>query len=163
MLNRRHFLTIAGATATFCALKPPLAFAADPILTLHGSQTGGDVASSLAEMDAFPQTSFATTTPWHQGVVKFSGVSLKDYLAALKVDPKQIRLVALNDYSVDAEVAGLLEGDALLATRQNDQPMPVSDKGPVFLVFPFDSRAELQHQTYYSRSVWQLTEIDILA
>ena len=55
----------------------------------------------------------------------------------------------------------LQEAGALLATRQNGTIMPVSDKGPVFLVFPFDSRPELQHQTYYSRAVWQIAEINV--
>ncbi len=94
--------------------------------------------------------------------MKFSGVSLKDYLAAFGVKAQDIRLIALNDYSVDANVSELTGGNAILATRQNGQTMPVEDKGPVFLIFPFDSRNELQHQTYYSRSVWQLTEIEIV-
>lgn len=135
--------------------------AAEPILTFQGGAVT-PMAMDMAALDAMPQTSFKTATPWQQGVVEFSGVSLKDYLAAVHATPKQIRLVALNDYAVEADVAALLAGDALLATRQDGAPMPVSDKGPVFLIFPFDSRSELQHQTYYSRAVWQLAEIDVV-
>ena len=37
--------------------------------------------------------------------------------------------------------------------------MPVTDKGPLFIVYPFDSNPELKHQLFYSRSAWQLNRI----
>lgn len=43
----------------------------------------------------------------------------------------------------------------------NDQPMPVREKGPLFLVYPFDSKAELQAATFYNRSAWQLRALQI--
>lgn len=165
MIDRRQLILGAGALATLAATKA--SFAKDEILTLRGTfaKAGpdGGLASSLADLDALPQTRFSTTTPWQEGSVEFSGVALKDYFAMMGAAPEKIRLVALNDYVVDADVADLVAGDALLATRQNQVPMTIRDKGPIFLIFPFDSRSDLQHQTYYSRSVWQLTEIDILA
>lgn len=167
MLHRRSVLKAFGAMPMAWLAGVSVTSAAAPILTLRGgfakAGADGSVACDLASLDALPQTAFETTTPWHKGAVRFSGVSLKDYLAAFGAIPTTIRLVALNDYVVDADVAELLAGEALLATRQDGETMPVSDKGPVFLVFPFDSRSELQHQTYYSRAVWQLTEIDIVA
>lgn len=156
-----RFRLLAAALVLGAASFAMPALGGAPILVLERADKGAPQALDLAGMDALPQTAFKTTTPWHQGVVEFSGVLLKDYLAALGARGSQLRLVALNDYAVDAPVAELVEGGALLATRQNGQPMPVSDKGPVFLVFPFDSRKELQHQTFYSRSVWQLNEIDV--
>ena len=108
-----------------------------------------------------PQTTFSTTTPWHSGVTEFSGVSLKDFLSSTELSGKKLQIIALNDYEVQADISEMLEAGALLATRQNGAIMPVSDKGPVFLVFPFDSRPELQHQTYYSRAVWQIAEINV--
>ena len=37
--------------------------------------------------------------------------------------------------------------------------MPVRDKGPLFIIYPFDANPELKSQTYYSRSVWQVAKI----
>jgi hypothetical protein len=37
--------------------------------------------------------------------------------------------------------------------------MPVRDKGPLFIVYNYDSNAELQHQRFYSRSVWQVARM----
>jgi hypothetical protein len=163
MLSRRRFAQILAAIALAAYVGPRSASAADPILTLTGAADGAKttVALDLAAMDALPQTSFRTSTPWHEGVVEFSGVRLKDCLAAAKIAGTKVQLVALNDYAVDAQLDELVDGDALLATRQNGKVMSVEDKGPVFLIFPFDSRRELQHQSYYSRAVWQLAELNI--
>lgn len=161
MVVRRTFLSGFLAGLGLSALGLEQARADDVILTLRSADGTSIRAQTLAELDALPQQSFRTTTPWHKSSVEFSGVPLKTYFDLAKVAPTKIRLVALNDYVVDADVAELLTGAALLATRQNGVPLPVSDKGPVFLIFPFDSRSELQHQFYYSRAVWQLTEIDI--
>ena len=39
--------------------------------------------------------------------------------------------------------------------------MPVRDKGPLFIIYPFDSSAELRSEPYYSRSAWQLRTIEV--
>jgi hypothetical protein len=49
----------------------------------------------------------------------------------------------------------------LLALKRNGEYMPVRDKGPLFIVYPFDSRPELKHQRFYSRSAWQLARLDV--
>ncbi|WP_062016173.1 hypothetical protein [Aureimonas sp. AU4] len=112
-----------------------------------------------AALDALPQTRFRTTTLWHKEATEFSGVSARDLFSAVNLRANRLRLVALNDYVVDADADELVEGDGLFATRQDGVLMPVSDKGPIFLLFPFDEREELRHQTYYSRAVWQLCEV----
>jgi hypothetical protein len=38
----------------------------------------------------------------------------------------------------------------------------VREKGPLFMIYPFDSDAALRNPLYYSRSVWQLKTIDVL-
>ncbi|OQP85048.1 hypothetical protein BTR14_16935 [Rhizobium rhizosphaerae] len=161
MVVRRAFLFGLAASLGIPALGAASARADETILTLRDEKGTRIAAQTLAEMDALPQQSFRTTTPWHKGVVEFSGVTLKAYLDAAKVSPEKIRFVALNDYVVDADVASLIRGGALLATRQNGVPLPVSDKGPVFVIFNFDANPELHHQFYLSRAVWQLAEIDI--
>lgn len=114
----------------------------------------------VSDLDNLPQTAFSTRTPWHAEPTRFSGVLLKDYLAAKNITAKKLRFVALNDYVVESEVDILIEADAILATRMNGQLMPVSDKGPIFILFDFDGNSSLQHPIYYTRSVWQLEKIE---
>ena len=49
--------------------------------------------------------------------------------------------------------------NVILAVKRNGEYMPVRDKGPLFIIYPFDSNPELKSQTYYSRSVWQVAKI----
>ena len=61
-----------------------------------------------------------------------------------------------------------LEHDALdplcthvLARLLDDKPMPVRDKGPLFIIYPFDADETLRSERYYSRSAWQLKVIEV--
>ena len=163
MPTRRLFIRclIGLAIAGFASSTD--AQSSEPILKVEGLSSGKQtsIVLDLAAMDKMPKTAFSTATPWHNGVTEFSGVLLKDFLAVTHFSGTKLQIIALNDYEVEADISELQEAGALLATRQNGAIMPVSDKGPVFLVFPFDSRPELQHQTYYSRAVWQIAEINV--
>jgi hypothetical protein len=39
--------------------------------------------------------------------------------------------------------------------------MSVRDKGPLFLVYPFDKDQGLFNEKYFSRSVWQIKDIEV--
>jgi hypothetical protein len=49
----------------------------------------------------------------------------------------------------------------ILALKRDGEYMTVRDKGPLFIVYPFDSDPELKVQKYYSRSVWQVARIEV--
>jgi hypothetical protein len=40
--------------------------------------------------------------------------------------------------------------------------MAVRDKGPLFIIYPFDQHAELRNSVYHSRCAWQLKAIELL-
>ena len=126
---------------------------------LHVTSSGATHDFSLADLDAMPQTKFQTSTPWSEGVNEFSGVRLADLLKTVGPQGASLQLIALNDYVVTASSDELVKADALLATRRDGDLMPISDKGPIFVIFPFDDRPELKHQAYFSRAVWQLDRI----
>ena len=39
--------------------------------------------------------------------------------------------------------------------------MAVRDKGPLFIVYPYDSDEVLRSERYYNRSAWQLKSLEI--
>ena len=43
----------------------------------------------------------------------------------------------------------------------NGEPIPVKTKGPLFIVYPYDSKKELQSTVFYERSAWQLKSITV--
>jgi hypothetical protein len=46
--------------------------------------------------------------------------------------------------------------------KRNGEYMPVRDKGPLFVVYPFDSDPALRNQRYYGRCAWQLAQVDVV-
>ncbi|ALN74988.1 hypothetical protein [Aureimonas sp. AU20] len=163
MLTRRLFAKSLASLALASGSAWTPAFAKTAILTLSGRSNGASITVplDLADIDALPQTSFRTTTPWTEGVVEFSGVLLQDCLAASGITGDKLHLVALNDYEAEADRTDMANAEALLATRQNGRVMTIADKGPVFLMFPFDRRSDLQRRSYYAQAVWQLAEVNI--
>lgn len=136
------------------------------VLTVSG-RIGIRNAEKTAEFDmdmlaALPQHTFSTKTPWYPEAHKFTGPLLRDVLAAAGAQGKNLRAIALNDYKVDLPVADALKFNLVLARLMDDKPMPVRDKGPLFIIYPFDADEALRNERYYSRSAWQLKAIDVL-
>lgn len=160
------------ASAALVTALSPSAFALERpkgkvVLTITG-RIGIRNASQQAEFDmdmlaALPQQSFSTKTPWYPEARKFTGPLLRDVLAAVDAQGQNLRAVALNDYKVDLPLGDALKFNLVLARLLDDKPMPVREKGPLFLIYPFDADETLRSERYYSRSAWQLKAIDVLA
>ena len=69
--------------------------------------------------------------------------------------------VALNDYSAELPIEDIRKYEVILALKQNGEYMPVQNKGPLFIVYNFDSDPELKNQKFYSRSVWQVAKLEV--
>lgn len=114
-----------------------------------------------AAIRARPQQTVMTRTPWHDGTMTFSGPRLWDLLEPLKPTGKSLHITALNDYSVDIPLSDLQRYQPVLAWQLNGKALSVRDKGPLFLIYPFDAHPELHNQLYYGRSIWQIKRITI--
>jgi hypothetical protein len=114
-----------------------------------------------AMLDALPQQSFVTTTPWFKTPTKFTGPLLRDVLQALKANGTNIKATALNDYKINIPTEDALKYDIILATQIDGRVISVREKGPVFVIYPFDNHTELRSLTYYSRSIWQLKALSV--
>ena len=84
-----------------------------------------------------------------------------DVLAAVQAQGTQIKATALNDYRISIPVSDAQRFDLMLATRIGGETIPVRTKGPLFIVYPFDTDRQLQSNTYYERSIWQLKSIEV--
>jgi hypothetical protein len=167
MPTRRRFSQLAASTFALpwiraTALERP----SGPVVLVISGRVGLPNAGSRAEFDMgmleqLPQSSFVTRTPWYSGPRKFTGPLLRDVLAACGAQGSNLRAVALNDYHVDLPFDDTARYDVVLARLLDDKPMPVREKGPLFIIYPFDSSAELRNTVYYSRSAWQLKMIEV--
>ena len=116
----------------------------------------------MAMLARLPQTSFTTSTPWYPQPRKFTGPLLRDVLAAAGAQGVQVRAFALNDYRVDIPFEDATRYDVIVARQLDGKPMAVRDKGPLFMVYPFDAQPDLRNAVYYSRSAWQLRTLEVL-
>ena len=134
-----------------------------PILTISGkigtTNKEGTAQFDRPMLEALGMDTVETTTPWYTGPVKFEGVSLAKLLKQVGAAGERISIVALNDYSSEIPMEDVTRYNVILAVKRNGEYMPVRDKGPLFIIYPFDSNPELKSQTYYSRSVWQVAKI----
>lgn len=103
----------------------------------------------------------ATSTPWTDGVQEFTGVPLSKLLPGLDAQSR-IQLTAINDYAVSMPADAVGDEYPVVAYERNGQPMSLRDKGPFWLIYPFDLAAEYQTETVYARSVWQLVKIEVM-
>jgi len=142
------------------ALKPPTG---KVILTITGAITRFNQANSavfdMAMLEALGTTGFSTTTPWYNGVVHFEGVPMARLLDHVGASGKKVTAMALNDYSTDIPLDDFRRYNAILAVKRDGAYMPIRDKGPLFIVYPYDSDPDLKHQRYYSRSAWQVARL----
>ena len=134
-----------------------------PILTISGNigatNAGATAQFDRAMLEQMGMESFTTTTPWFTGPVEFEGVPLADLMTAVGANGTEIEAVALNDYKATIPIEDFEKYHVLLALKRDGEYMPVRDKGPLFIVYPYDEHGELQAQKFYSRSVWQVKEL----
>lgn len=115
---------------------------------------------TLSAFEELGLSQLSTRTPWDQDPVAFQGVRLNRFREALGISGN-LRVTALNDYSsvIPAEDT---EFNPILATRRAGVPLSIRDKGPLFLVYPFDEFPQLSNEAIYARCVWQITRIDVM-
>ena len=166
-----HFVSgFATGLVALTLLIAPAAHALQPatgkvILTLTGKVGDANKAKTaefdLAMLEKLPQRSFTTMTPWDKKPIKFTGPLLRDVMAAAKAEGTTLKAMALNDYQTTIPFADIKKFDVVLAHKMNGESIPVKTKGPLFIVYPYDTNKELQSTVYYERSAWQLKSLSI--
>ncbi|NKE44195.1 molybdopterin-dependent oxidoreductase [Roseomonas frigidaquae] len=132
------------------------------ILRVSGRIEGAERAFSLAELEALGMQDIATRTTWTgPDVLRFSGVPLASLLRACGASGTTLRIHALNDYAVNVPVEDATENGALLATRQGGMPLRIRDRGPIWLIYPWTERPELDAPVFRDRAIWQIRQIDV--
>lgn len=170
-----NFTRVAQGTATLFASAFLFAASvmADPakleapegttILSVSGNiaVTNADGAAEFDRemLEELGMQTIVTSTPWFTGKVTFEGVPLAKLLERVGAKGEEIVAIALNDYRGQVPVADAEKYGVILALKRDGEYMPVRDKGPIFIVYPYDEYAELHDQMYYGRSVWQVARL----
>ncbi len=133
------------------------------ILTVSGAirntNRGDSAVFDREGLESLGLAGFTTSTPWFDGPQRFDGVPMTRLMEAVGAAGTTVTAIALNDYTTEIPTADFARYNVLLALRRNGAYMPVRDKGPLFIVYPYDSAPELRGQPYYGRSAWQLARL----
>lgn len=133
-------------------------------LLISGKTSAGAAKTSALSIEEFeklaPLTKIKTSTPWHP-VSTFSGISGADFIASTGLDGDVVLATAVNDYRVTIPLRDLTELGLLFATRLNGKRLTLREKGPIFVIYPFDDQPKLKSDLYYGRSIWQLKKITV--
>ena len=173
MISRRKFSTLAlsAVLASTFAITGPVTEAGQslanpdgkPILSIEGRikvvNISGKAVFDRQMLEDMDMVSITTSTPWFDNPVTFEGVSLKDLMTRVDASGETVVAIALNDYRTTIPLADFYDRGAILAIKRDGSYMPISDKGPLFIIYPYDSDPALQSQKYYGRSVWQLSRL----
>jgi hypothetical protein len=158
---KRFFFTMVG-TLGLVQMTAGLA-AAEVLLSVDVKGDGSEIRTLTDEdLAALPQVSFTTSTIWTTDPVTFSGPSLASVLEAVGAQDGALSMVAVNDYKVEMPRSLVAEEVPVVANRINGEPFSIRDKGPLWVVFPYDSDARFQTEEIYSFSIWQLTQIQVV-
>ncbi|WP_299996489.1 molybdopterin-dependent oxidoreductase [uncultured Cedecea sp.] len=135
------------------------------LLTLSGNientNEAGKAVFDLASLEKLGMVSFQTTSPWYDGRTTFEGISLQKLMDYVGAKGSVVKVTALNDYTTEIPLSDFKKYNVILALKVNGKYMRVRDKGPLFVVYPYDSIPELNNQIYYSRSAWQVSKMSI--
>lgn len=135
------------------------------LLTVTGkvSHRNGPEGASFdaAMLQALPSRTTVASTPWYPKKTSFEGPLGAALLDAVGANGITLRVTALNDYVVEIPVSDFRAWPVILATKIEGAPISVREKGPIFVIYPFDEKPELYNELYFGRSAWQVKTIEV--
>ena len=135
------------------------------LLTVAGAiahaNADGAAAFDREMLESLPQVAFTTSTIWTEGAHVFSGPTLWSVLEAAGAEGSELAALALNDYKVSFPVSDVTDAAPIVATRIDGEEFGVRDKGPLWIVYPYDSSVDYRTEVVFGRSVWQLVRIEV--
>lgn len=137
-----------------------------PVLTISGdigvTNVGDTLVLDRETLTALAATSFETSTIWTDGVHTFTGVSLKTLVDEIGAEGGRFLATAINDYTVEIPAADAIEGGPIIAYSMDGEEMSVRDKGPLWVLYPYDNVADYRAEVVYARSIWQLDKLKVV-
>ncbi len=158
-------LLVAFMPATMAAAQDLAKPTGPVILEIRGNITrtndAGVARFDLPMLQAMGAEVVTTATPWTEGHTKFDGISGARLLDAVGAKGTKVVAAAINDYKAEIPIEDLRDKGAFLAFAADGKRLTVRDKGPLWLLYPFDAKPDLKTEVYFGRSVWQIKSLEI--
>ena len=156
-------ILIMASASGFAADKLPAPQEA-VVLTIEGSIAKSNTADGKAQFDFkmlkdLGVRSFKTKTPWIEGISEFNGVRMSGLMKAVGATGQYIEAFAADGYSNEVPIQDFETYNVLLVIFMNGRMLENEDKGPLWIVYPFDAHPEIDIDDKSAHAVWQLTRI----
>lgn len=160
-ISRRDVLIGSMAVGALGVITRTARAAGDVVLMVM-DRDGAQATFTLSALEALTQHDITTSTPWSEAPRTYRGPRLSSVLDAAGVsEGERLTLRALNDYMAHVPLSEAREEAVILATRRDGERLSIREKGPLFVIYPFDQAAHLRNELHYARSVWQLNRITV--
>lgn len=121
----------------------------------------GGIALDRAMLESMKTHRFKTKTHWDPKPQEFEGVLVSDFLRYTGAKSKDFKATAYDDYQVSIKDVDFDKYPIILAYKLNGKYMSLRNKGPIWLMFPWDDYPELKTTLNHTMSIYQVKEIDI--
>ena len=165
-IGRRTVVMGLTVTLMLCAgLLSPVARADETLLVLRNPAldgTRGELRFTRADLEARTWHTIETGNEFITGLGVFRGPLVSDVLSLIgHADATQARMIAVNEFYSEVDMAELARFNAILAMEMNGKPLSLRDFGPIWVMYPIDDHSELQDSRFNNRLVWQLKAIEL--
>lgn len=162
-----RFVAVSILAAFILCMSPATGEAQDDavILTVDGNidhhGDDGKARFTLAELKAIGVTTLRTSSNWTNGVVTFEGVLVRSLMEKVGAKGTAVTARAIDEYFSEIPMQDFTDYDVILAYALNGKPLSRRDKGPLWVVYPWDAHEGLKHGPKTVHSVWQLERMTI--
>lgn len=166
MLTRFALVCVAWLGFAGWAAAAEIAAPQGPVvLTVTGKiahrNAADGAAFDAAMLESLPKRTTTASTPWYPQKTRFEGPLGAALLDRVGANGTVLKVTALNDYAVEIPLADFRKWPVILATKIDGKPISVREKGPIFVIYPFDEDASLYNELYFGRSAWQVKTIEV--
>ena len=128
---------------------------------IDATTDGTSAYFDIDQLMALGPKQITTATPWTSGTVNFVGIPVKALLDAVKASGETLSVTALNHYTASMPIDVLTDANAILAYEMDGQRLKIRDKGPLWVIFPFDDDAKYRTDAYLAYAVWQVKLVKV--
>lgn len=149
------------------------------ILTVNGDITHFNAAQGARfdrdMLQALPQHSFETGTPWTEGSSTYSGPLMRTLLEHVGLPGSEnssgnssgdssgnsVYVSALNGFEAEIPISDFYKYDVILALERDGKSIPIREYGPLWVLYPFSQDEALLSEKMRFRAVWQVMQINV--
>ncbi|MFN0044097.1 MAG: molybdopterin-dependent oxidoreductase [Alphaproteobacteria bacterium] len=110
-------------------------------------------------LESLGTQAIVTSSPWTDGKQRYEGVLARDVMLAVGARGQSVVARGLDDYTVAIPMTDFRRYPVILALKRDNAAMAVRAHGPVLIVYPRDSFAELKSPDITRKSVGMLVEL----